>query len=425
MRKTIGLILCLLCVATIGVFAAGSKEAATPSAITFSVMASGTYDKAATSIKDSFTKDSGIDVTIASFPWATLRQNNTTDLLTGTGKYDIMSGSYYLADVYANFISLDQYITKYKFGQGLLPGLMQKCEFFSGHQIGLPYGPDAYGILYRKDLLDQAGVQWPSTWADFIALLPKLKQIADANGMATIAFSGGAPEQAPALFFDKYDGSFITKDKKYQLQADKAVAVLNMDSTILSYMASDFMGLSIDDANARFLGGKALMLICWPSFVVAAADDAQKSQVVGKWALGKAFTPGRPWLSLWQMYISKYSKNPEAAFKWAMALINAQNDKAFYTNYGIGPEFSSTYQDAALAQAHAHQFVAQQYNFSLAANPPLSGEAQDYFASSLGDFALGKITAQQCVDQVNQKWATMTVPVGLIDDAQKTGQMQN
>ena len=108
-----------------------------------------------------------------------------------------------------------------------------------------------------------------------------------------------------------------------------------------------------------------------------------------------------------------------------MALINARNDKAFYTGFGIGPEFSATYQDAALAGAHAHQFVAQQYNFSLAANPPLSGEAQDYFAGSLGDFALGKITAQQCVDQVNQKWATMTVPVGLIDDAQKTGQMQN
>jgi len=158
--------------------------------------------------------------------------------------------------------------------------------------------------------------------------------------------------------------------------------------------------------------------------VVAAADDASKSQVVGKWALGKSFTPGRPWLSLWQMYISKYSKNPEAAFKWAMALINAQNDKAFYQTYGIGPEFTATYQDAALSQAHAHQFVAQQYNLSLAANPPLSGEAQDYFASSLGDFALGKITAEQCVDQVNQKWATMTVPVGLIDDAQKTGQMQ-
>jgi ABC-type glycerol-3-phosphate transport system substrate-binding protein len=335
-----------------------------------------------------------------------------------------MSGSYYLADVYANFISLDDYIAKYKLGQGLLSGLMQKCEFFNGHQIGLPYGPDAYGVLYRKDLFDQAGVQWPSTWADFVALLPKLKQIADANGMATIAFAGGAPEQAPALFFDKYDGYFITKDKKYQLQADKAVAALNMNHTLLSYMASDFMGLSIDDANARFLGGKALLLICWPSFVVAAADDPQKSQVVGKWALGKSVTPGRPWLSLWQMYISKYSKNPEAAFKWAAALINAQNDKSFYVTYGIGPEFSATYQDAALAQQHAHQFAAQQYNFSVAVNPPLSGEAQDFFASSLGDFALGKISAQQCVDQVNQKWATMTVPVGLIDDAQKTGQMQ-
>jgi multiple sugar transport system substrate-binding protein len=427
MRKVLIVLLAASCAAlfTASAFAGGAKEStAMPQAITFSVMASGTYDKAAATVKDSFKQGSGIDVTIAAFPWATLRQNNTTDLVTATGKYDIMSGSYYLADVYPNFISLDDYIAKYKFGGGLLSGLMQKCEFFGGHQIGLPYGPDAYGILYRKDLFDQAGLKWPTTWTGFVNMLPQLKQIADANGMATIAFAGGAPEQAPALFFDKYDGYFITKDKKYQLDTAKAVAVLAMDQTMLPYMASDFMGLSIDDANARFLSGKALMLIGWPSFVVASADDSSKSQVVGKWALGKSFSPGRPWLSLWQMYISKYSKNPEAAFKWAMALINAQNDKTFYQQYGIGPEYNSTYQDATLMQAHAHQFTAQQYNLSLAVNPPLSGEAQDFLASSLGDFALGKITAQQCVDQVNAKWATMTVPVGLIDDATKTGQIQ-
>ena len=422
MRKIVSMMIPLFFAAAIACFAGGQKEA--PASITFSVMASGTYDKAAAGLVDSFKQSTGIGVTIAAFPWATLRQNNTTDLLTKTGKYDIMSGSYYLADVYDNFMSLDDLIAKYNFGQGLLPGLMQKSEFYQGHQIGLPYGPDAYGILYRKDLLSQAGLQWPNTWSDFLAMLPQLKQLADSNGMATVVFAGGAPEQAPALFFDKYDGYFITSDKKYQLQPDKAVAVLNEDKTLLQYMAPDFTGLSIDDANARFLSGKALMLIGWPSFVVAAADDPQKSQVVGKWALGKAFTPGRPWLSLWQMYISKYSKNPEAAFKWAMALITPQNDKDFYVKYGIGPEFVSTYQDSQLMQQHSHQFVAQQYNLSLAANPPLSGEAQDYFASELGEFALGHITAQQLVDQVNAKWATMTVPAGLIDDAQKTGQMQ-
>ena len=417
MKTARGLVACLLFLAAAAAFAA-------PTSITFSVMASGTYDKAAASIVADFKKATGIDVTIAAFPWATLRQNNTTDLVTGTGTYDVMSGSYYLADVYPNFLPLDSYIQKYTIGKGLLPNLMDKCEFYNGHQIGLPYGPDTYGFLYRKDLFDAAGIKWPATWSDFLDILPDLKKIADANGMDVLVFAGGAPEQAPALFLDKYDGYFITRDKRYQLQVDKALNALNQISLMLPYMATDFMGLNIDDANARFLTGKALMVFGWPSFVVAAADDSQKSQVVGKWALGKAFPSGRPWLSLWQMFVSKYSKNPDAAVKWMMALINEKNDKLFYQTYGIGPEFTATYQDAALMKQHAHQFAAQQYNLSLAANPALSGESQDYLASELGEFFLGHITAQQVVSQVNDKWSTMAVPDGLITDAQKTGQIQ-
>lgn len=417
------LVVILLVSMVLAVYGGGKKEAA-PKAITFSLMAAGTYDKAAEDVKPNFEKETGIQVTLAAFPWATLRQNNTTDLLTGAGKYDVMSGSYYLAELYEHFISLDNYIEKSGFGKGLLTGFMGKCEHYNGHQIGLPYGPDAYGILYRKDLFDNAGLTWPKTWDEFVAKLTQMKSISDANGMTTFVFSGGAPEQAPALFFDKYDGYFVTRDGKYQLEKNKAIAVLKTDKELLKYMSSDFMGLSIDDANARFLDGKALMIICWPSFIVAAADNPQKSKVVGKWALGRSPTPGRPWLSLWQMYISKYSKNPDAAWEWAMALINEKNDVGFFKKYGIGPVYQSTYDNAELARKNVHYFPSQSYNLTRAVNPPLSGESQDFFASVLGEFGLGKLSAEEVVEKVNQKWATLPVPPALLENAKLTGQVQ-
>jgi len=423
MKKIWLILVVMTLIIPVSVYAGGKKEEA-PVAVTFSLMAAGTYDKAAEEIKPQFEKETGIQLTIAAFPWATLRQNNTTDLLTGTGKYDIMSGSYYLADVYSHFISLDDYIKESGFGKGLLSGFMEKCEHFKGHQIGLPYGPDAYGMLYRKDLFDEAGLSWPATWDQFMAMLPRMKAVADSHGMDTIVFSGGAPEQAPALFFDKYDGYFITKDGKYQLERNKAIEVLNTDKELLKYMAGDFMGLSIDDANARFLDGKALSIICWPSFIVAAADNPEKSRVVGKWSLGKSPTPGRPWLSLWQIYISKYSKNPDAAWKWAMAYINEKNDVHFFKTYGIGPVFESTYKNPELAKKYSHYFPAQSYNLTRAVNPPLSGESQDYFASVLGEFGLGKLNAREAVDKINEKWATLPVPEALSENAIITGQVE-
>ena len=53
-------------------------------------MESGTYDAAAKQIAQEFQKEHGVEVKIVAFPWAVLRQNNTTDLITGAGQYQVM-----------------------------------------------------------------------------------------------------------------------------------------------------------------------------------------------------------------------------------------------------------------------------------------------------------------------------------------------
>ena len=124
------------------------------------------------------------------------------------------------------------------------------------------------------------------------------------------------------------------------------------------------------------------------------------------------------------MYISKYSKNPDAAWEWAMALINEKNDVGFFKKYGIGPVYQSTYDNAELARKNVHYFPSQSYNLTRAVNPPLSGESQDFFASVLGEFGLGKLSAEEVVEKVNQKWATLPVPPALLENAKLTGQVQ-
>ena len=61
--------------------------------ITVTYMASGTYDVAARDVARQLKKE-GINVTVDAFPWAVLRQKNTTDILSGAKNYDVMSGSY-------------------------------------------------------------------------------------------------------------------------------------------------------------------------------------------------------------------------------------------------------------------------------------------------------------------------------------------
>jgi ABC-type glycerol-3-phosphate transport system substrate-binding protein len=80
-----------------------------------------------------------------------------------------MSGGYYLADVYTYFAPLDDYIKKDDYAKGMIPGLMApgKSEWLNGHQLGVPYGVDAFGLIVNHDLLAKAGVSenfadWPA-----------------------------------------------------------------------------------------------------------------------------------------------------------------------------------------------------------------------------------------------------------------------
>ena len=152
------------------------------------------------------------------FPWAVLRQNNTTDLITGAGQYQVMSGGYYLADVYENFAPLTDFIKKSDYAKGMIPGLMEpgRSEWYDGQQVGIPFGIDAYGLMVNKDILAKAGVEPKfATWEDVIAACEKIEQA--AKDVACLSHSTGNPEQIGAFFFSAYDGPYVDKDGKYAL----------------------------------------------------------------------------------------------------------------------------------------------------------------------------------------------------------------
>jgi ABC-type glycerol-3-phosphate transport system substrate-binding protein len=394
-------------------------EPPAPVKITVSYMASGTYDKAAEVLAKEL-KDQGVDVSVAAFPWAVLRQNNTNQLIAGSGEFDAMCGSYYLADVYQYMQPLDENIKKDNISAGMIPDIMQKSEWSNGKQIGIPFGIDAYGIIYRTDLFKDAGIE-PSfaTWADFVTGAAALKEKLPKD-VAPFVYAGGAAEQGPAIFFGEYDGTYINKDGKFELVPDKAAAALQVYKDSDPYAAEGSKAFSVDESNAVFLDGKAAMIIGWPSFLRAAADDPTKSKVVGMWAQMEFPGKGFPWLSLWNIFMNSASKNQDAAWTWIREYTSEKNALRWFTEYGIGSVYESTYQDPALL-ARSYDLENAVKNFARAKNPPLSGEAQDYFASVINEVITGQIEPMAAVEKINAKWATLTVPPATLESAQRNG----
>jgi multiple sugar transport system substrate-binding protein len=388
--------------------------------ITVTYMASGTYDVAARDVARQLKKE-GINVTVDAFPWAVLRQKNTTDILSGAKNYDVMSGSYYLADIYPHFMSLASSMKSSHYGRGMIPNLLSRSEYFNGQPIGAPYGPDSYGIIYRTDLFKKYGIKLPTTWSAFDADLKALKQKLP-SGIYPYAFAAGANEQLPALLFARYGGTFVTKDGHYQLDVGKAAKAIVDAQFALKQGPSNITGLSIDEANALFLQGKVAMMEGWPSFIVAAAIDPKQSRVVGKWGVAAYPSGGFPWLSLWQLFIPKDASNPSAGWKWIEAYTSPANSTTFFLKYGIGSDYSATYNDPRAIQKYGKAYLSgEMANIAHAKNPPLSGEAQDGLAQTLGDIFTGRTTVQHGLQTLNNKWASLTVPKALLESARRNG----
>jgi ABC-type glycerol-3-phosphate transport system substrate-binding protein len=403
---------------------AGPGQKAGGNSLTATYMKSGTYDTAAQSLASSFAKRTGTHVKVLAFPYDALRQNNTNAVISGQCDYNVISGSYYLADIYNKFQSLDSFATKSHYPSQLAAGLWAHSEYDQGHHIGVPYGPDAYSLMYRTDLFRKAGLSWPKSWPQLLSDLQTLKSKYGAQGVAPFAFAAGQPEQLPALFFATYDGSFINSSGHYALDTAAATRAIGYAQRLLALAGPNAKSQSIDAANATFVNGHAAVLYGWPSFLRTQADDPGQSKVAGHWAVGVDPQPGLVWLSLWQMYMTKCTTDPTSAWKWMTTFSSPKTDKKLFVKDGVNPSFKTTYHDTKLAKQHANYFPGLQANLARAVNPPLSGEAQDYLASTLGNVFTGQTSPAAAVSQINQKWSQMTVPAPLLAEGKKDGLVQ-
>ena len=308
-------------------------------------MQSGTYDIGAEQLEPGFEEMTGIELEIVASPFVVLVQNNITDLSTGTGEFDVISGDFWIGSVWNHMHPLDELMERDMWEPNIIPGLMLPgpSGYFDGKRIGIPYSADAYGLIYRTDIFEEAGISadW-ETWDEFFEALDVLDAHLEGTDISPNVFAFGAYEQTPAIFLGMYDGYLVDAEGNYALDHDKAVAALNQMKSLLDYNPEGATGLSIDEANSVFLTGNAATMICWVSFVRADAQNPDASLVVDNWATAPFPGPGFPFLSAWNMFISGFSENPDAAWEWVKHYINDEEAKRRFVELGVGSPFLST-----------------------------------------------------------------------------------
>lgn len=386
-------------------------------------MKAGTYNVAAKDIEKNFEDRTGSEVDILAFPFTVLEQKNQTDLVTQTGQYDAISNSSWDVAFFEHLLPLDEYIQADNFEEGYVKGLFEPgpTNFYNGKPVGVMYSADAYGIFVRTDLFESAGVSpdW-ETWDDFLQVTEDVAGKLPSN-VAPIAFAFGAPEQVPGIFGGAYEGTYLTSEPKWQVEAEPAIRALEITQEVARLGPENALGLSIDEANAMFLEGDAAVLIGWPSFIRGALNDPKQSKLGDRWALTRFPGPGFPWLSNWNWSISKYSSAADASWDWITAYTNPENAKKWMFKYGIGSPFESTYTDPKLLDKYANDLPQQKENLARSLPAPLTFEAFDAQFRILGDMLTGELSPAATVREWHREWSDMPIPEALVQMADAMG----
>lgn len=282
-------------------------------------------------LSDQFTEETGIDLNWVVLEENTLRQNVTTDIATNGGQYDVMTIGTYEAPIWAaqgwlaplTALSEDP---EYDVDD-LLPAIRSGLSH-EGQLYAAPFYGESSFIMYRKDLMEEAGLEMPDapTW-EFIAEAARAMTDRD-NDINGICLRGKAGWGENMAFLTAMANSFGARwfDENWQPQFDSPEWKETLDTYLTLMADAGPSGASSNGFNENltlFQQGKCGM---WIDATVAASfvtnpDDSTVADQVG-FALAPDTGLGKRgnWLWAWSLAIPNSSQQQDAAaefIKWA------------------------------------------------------------------------------------------------------------
>jgi trehalose/maltose transport system substrate-binding protein len=234
----------------------------------------------------------------------------------------------------------------------------------NGQLVGVPWFTDAGILYYRKDLLEKHGRQVPTTWAELTetAQIVLEKERAENPNFWGLVFQAKAYEGLTCNALEWIDsfggGSIVSPDGKITINNPKAVEALTLAASWVGKIAPQgVLNYSEEEARGAFQSGSAAFMRNWPyAWALANAADSPVKDKVGIAALPKGGAEGKNSGTLggWQLAVSKYSKNQEAAIDLVMFLTSPEEQKRRAVVGGFAPTLPALYQDAEVLKANPH-----------------------------------------------------------------------
>ena len=288
-----------------------------------------------------------------------------------------------------------------------------------GKLVSLPLYTDAGVLYYRTDLLEKYGYKEPpKTWEELAEMAKKIQDGERQAGKADFqgfVFEGKASESvtcnAIEWVYSYGGGTIIDPDRKVTINNPNAIKALEAaKSWVGTISPQGVVSYGEEEARNIWQAGNAAFMRNWP-YAYALGDD-KKSVISGKFAAtvvpkGGADGKNAACLGGWQLMVSAYSKNADAAADLARFLCAAEIQKRRAVDLGELPTRPEVYKDPdVLAKYPWFANAVDILNNAIARPSTVTGadynQVSTVFFQSVNKVLTGGESSQQAVSDVER-----------------------
>lgn len=310
---------------------------------------------------DKFEAATGHTVTIVPMPSSTTDQFGQYKLWLAAGNTDI---DVYQTDVIWAPQLADQFLDLSEAAKDVVgdhfPSIIES-QTVNGKLVALPAFTDAPALYYRKDLLEKYGKSVPTTWAELEATAKEIMDAERAAGnpeMWGFLFQGNAYEglTCNALEWVKSfgGGQIVEPDGTISINNEQAAAAIDMVAGWVGTISPEGnLAYMEEESRGVWQLGNAVFHRNWP--YAYSLGNGSDSPIAGKFDVAPLPAGEGPdarsaaTLGGWNVAVSKYSPDPDAAIELALYLSSAEVQKERALMQSNLPTIEALYDDADIA----------------------------------------------------------------------------
>lgn len=294
---------------------------------------------------EAFEAATGIGLEITEIPFNELQPKMMTELLAGTGEYDILPITNAMLYPAASYLENLEGLYTDDLVADLPPAGIEHCRDLEGELKAMPTLSSLPANFYRTDLLEEAGMAAPATWQEFVEVCKATTFDASSSHPkiwgALIEGSAKAVQPAVKLvgWFYQAGGGIVDANNMPTMNLDANVEALQFISDLIhvhEVAPPETSEMIYEDVHNMFIQGRGATAVNW-QYMVGMANDPDQSLVVDKFSVApvpEGVTRGVN-IDHWVMAVPSDSANKDAAKEYINLVLSQEHQLDMFKTEGL------------------------------------------------------------------------------------------